>query len=140
MHCNNNQIHYAILWSVSSHCVKSVQIRSFFLSVFSCIRTEYGLERTPYLDTFHAVSVKSLGIIVKSSVEGLANLIALNSSCCPEILRKLFSDDFTRKRSYLIRSSSLNIYGSKSRNFCSFVFSMLRKTAQRFSNMNRERV
>ena len=24
------------------HCVKSVQMRSFFWSVFSCIRTEYG--------------------------------------------------------------------------------------------------
>ena len=24
------------------HCVKSVQIRSFFWSIFSCIRTEYG--------------------------------------------------------------------------------------------------
>ena len=24
------------------HCAKSVQIRSFFWSVFSCIRTEYG--------------------------------------------------------------------------------------------------
>ena len=28
--------------NVSRHCVKSVQIRSFFWSVFSCIRTEYG--------------------------------------------------------------------------------------------------
>ena len=49
------------------HCVKSVQIRSYFWSVFSCIRTEYGdlqfspntgkygPEITPYLDTFHAV-------------------------------------------------------------------------------------
>ena len=45
------------------HCVKSVQIRSYFWSVFSCIRTEYGSpntekygpEITPYLDTFHAV-------------------------------------------------------------------------------------
>ena len=37
------------------HCVKSVQIRSFFWSVFSCIRIEYGPEITPYLDTFHAV-------------------------------------------------------------------------------------
>ena len=27
------------------HCVKSVQIRSFFWSVFSCIRTEYGYLR-----------------------------------------------------------------------------------------------
>ena len=35
------------------HCVKSVQIRSYFWSVFSCIRTEI----TPYLDTFHAVKV-----------------------------------------------------------------------------------
>ena len=40
------------------HCVKIVQIRSFFWSVFSCIRTntgKYGPEKTPYLDTFHAV-------------------------------------------------------------------------------------
>ena len=48
------------------HCVKSIQIRSFFRSVFSCNRIEYrypvslgiqsecgkyGLEKTPYLDT-----------------------------------------------------------------------------------------
>ena len=32
------------------HCVKSVQIRSFFWSVFSCIRTEYGdwRSKSPY--------------------------------------------------------------------------------------------
>ena len=35
--------------------MKSVQIRSNFWSVFSCIRTEYGPEITPYLYTFHAV-------------------------------------------------------------------------------------
>ena len=56
------------------HFVKSVQIRSYFWSVFSCIRPEYedlqisvfspstgkyGLEITLYLDTFHAdVSVR----------------------------------------------------------------------------------
>ena len=28
------------------HCVKSVQIRSSFLSLFSCIRTEYAKIRT----------------------------------------------------------------------------------------------
>ena len=39
------------------HCVKSVQIRSFFWSLFSRIRTKYGPENTPYLDTFHAVPV-----------------------------------------------------------------------------------
>ena len=56
------------------YCVKSVQIRSFFWSVFSHIRTEYGEilrysvslriqadvgkhgpDKTPYLNTFHAV-------------------------------------------------------------------------------------
>ena len=32
------------------HCVKSVQMRSFFYSVFPCIRTEYGdlWSRSPY--------------------------------------------------------------------------------------------
>ena len=39
------------------HGVKSVQIRSFFWSVFSRTRTEYGPEKTPYLDTFHAVMI-----------------------------------------------------------------------------------
>ena len=41
------------------HCVKSVQIRSYFWSVFSCIRTEfspntetYGPEITPYNSVF----------------------------------------------------------------------------------------
>ena len=38
-----------------SHCVKSIQILSFFWYVFSRIRTEYGPKKTPYLDTFHAV-------------------------------------------------------------------------------------
>ena len=40
------------------HCVKIVQIRSFFWSVFSCIRTDTGKyepEKTQCLDTFHAV-------------------------------------------------------------------------------------
>ena len=37
--------------SLKINCENSVQIRSFFWSVFSCIRTE----KTPYFDTFHAV-------------------------------------------------------------------------------------
>ena len=48
------------------HCAKSVQIRGFFWSVFSCIWSKYGYllspntgkngpEKTPYLDTFYAV-------------------------------------------------------------------------------------
>ena len=46
-------------YSLSSfHCVKRVQIRSFFCSVFSCIWTEYRKIRTRkrlYLNPFHAV-------------------------------------------------------------------------------------
>ena len=37
--------------------MKSVQIRSYFRFIFSCIRTECRPEITPYLDTFHAVKV-----------------------------------------------------------------------------------
>ena len=44
------------MYSLSTHCVKSVQMRSYFWPVFSCIRTEYGPEITPYLDTFHVVT------------------------------------------------------------------------------------
>ena len=57
---------------VNLHCVKSVQIRSFFLVSISRIRTEYGeilrisrysvrmrentdQKKTPYLDTFQGV-------------------------------------------------------------------------------------
>ena len=35
-----------ILYLDQLHCVKSVQIRSYFWSVFSCIRTEYSKIRT----------------------------------------------------------------------------------------------
>ena len=36
------------------HCVKSVQIRSFFWSEYR----KYEPEKTPYLDTFHAMFVQ----------------------------------------------------------------------------------
>ena len=52
-----------------NHCVEGVQIRSFFWSIISCIRTEcsnllrkssntgkYGPGKTPYFDTFYAVN------------------------------------------------------------------------------------
>ena len=58
---------------INLYYVKSVQIRSLFWSVFSCIRTEYGdlpwisvfspntakygPEKTPYLDKFHTVRI-----------------------------------------------------------------------------------
>ena len=67
-------LYFLIRYLCTIHCMKSVQIRSFFRSVFSRIRTEYGEirylsvlfspnagkygpEKTPYLDTFHAVII-----------------------------------------------------------------------------------
>ena len=63
--------HYMVIANYNMHCVKSVQVRSFFWSVFSRIRTEYGAisylsvfcpntgkcrpERTTHLDTFREV-------------------------------------------------------------------------------------
>ena len=41
---------------LDTHRVKSVQIRSYFWSVFSYIRIEYGDLRRKYLDTPHAVT------------------------------------------------------------------------------------
>ena len=38
-------------------CAKSVQIRSFFWSVLSRTRAEYGPGETSCVDTFHAVTV-----------------------------------------------------------------------------------
>ena len=43
---------------VAFHCAKSVQTRIFFWSVFTHFWTEYRPEKTPCLDSFHAVSVK----------------------------------------------------------------------------------
>ena len=45
-------------------CVKRVQVRSFFWQVFSRILTEYGLQKTPYLDTFHAVETFEFSCII----------------------------------------------------------------------------
>ena len=59
---------------VGMHCVKSVQIRSFFWSVFSPNAGKYGPEKTPYLDTFHAVmllgprALPRLSALITSSI------------------------------------------------------------------------
>ena len=64
-----------LLLSIAIHCVKSVHIRSFFRSVFSRIWTEYGEilfspkagkygpEKTPYLGTFHTMTIFPIIII-----------------------------------------------------------------------------
>ena len=63
--CQGNCVYFTMLFATihynkrSVPCVKSVRIRSFFWSEVFCIRTEYGPEKAPYLDTFHAVVVDS---------------------------------------------------------------------------------
>ena len=54
--------------SCSQHCVKIVQIRSYFWSVFSCIWTEYGPEITAYLDTLLAGQDFLVFVLNRSSV------------------------------------------------------------------------
>ena len=49
--------------------MKSVQIGSFFWSVFSSLRTEYGSEKTLYLDTFDAVGTPELNSSKEELVE-----------------------------------------------------------------------
>ena len=72
------------------NCVKSVQIRSFFWSLFSPNTGKNGPEKTPYLDTFHAVKslfwfIYEVGIFFYHSVKNnigiiLIQLIFLNLS------------------------------------------------------------
>ena len=68
------------------HCVKSVQIRSFFWSVFSCIRTVHGdlrsknkPEKTPYLDTFHAVATLKGNVATEHVILQLFALVVFDS-------------------------------------------------------------
>ena len=62
-----------------THFVKIIQIRSFFWSVFSHSRTEYGEisvfspnagkygpEEIPYLDTFHEVTILATQMLISS--------------------------------------------------------------------------
>ena len=79
-------------------CVKSVQIRSFFWSVFFRIGTEYGQigtylstfspnagkygpETTPYLDTFHALVVFQSPFYLLSYSHCLTKMKMISLSC-----------------------------------------------------------
>ena len=84
------------------HCVKSVHIRSFFWSVFSRIRPEYGEirieyglslrthpntgkygpEKTPYVDIFHAMKNLRHGQSMDSDAIALNFSQKLDSTDC----------------------------------------------------------
>ena len=83
------------------YCVKNVQIPDFW-SIFSCIWTEYGeilhfsifspnagkygLEKTPYLDTFHAVEFQGTRLLTKKDH---AKFYIKNRSSRPEVIFKI---------------------------------------------------
>ena len=68
------------------HCVKSVQIQSFFWSVFTCIESKCGQlrNRKKYLNTFHAVIMYS---IITDTQLGLELSSILNGT---DILQGIF--------------------------------------------------
>ena len=57
------------------HCVKSVQMRSFFWSVFSCIRTEYGNIRVQF--KYRKIRTRNNSVFGHFSRSGIERLSAL---------------------------------------------------------------
>ena len=57
------------------HCVKRIQIRSFFWSVFSPNTGKYGPEKTPHLDTYYVV-IENASVIVQ--VGKIIPIVVLN--------------------------------------------------------------
>ena len=93
------------------HCVKSIQIESFFWSVFSCIRTEqisvfslntekYGPEKTPHLDTFHGVSAQCIisQNVLAACQSFLSIPLRLSDQCknYPQLVQKLSLTSLSR--------------------------------------------
>ena len=86
------------------HCVKSVQIRSFsgpYFSVFGLNTGKYGPEKTPYLNTFHAVLSSALDIMLLVSMNHLLNTLS-RERIKPALSRKLQSicDNINRVASF----------------------------------------
>ena len=55
--CQWHESTFEIKLLLCIHCVKSVQIRSYFWFIFSPNTGKYGTETTPYLDTFYAMNL-----------------------------------------------------------------------------------
>ena len=84
---NNN------IWA-QMHCVKSVQIWSYFWSVFSCIRTEYGEIRSSFeirkLVLRDAAQLKARGLCKKrkSISMGISSKSKNSRKCSERIIKK----------------------------------------------------
>ena len=100
------------------HCVKSVQIRSYFWSVLSPNTGKYGPEKTLYLDTFHAVwSMRCFSFfvwnhIMTNCLKGLIYFVFV-FCCCIFRAGTCCFGFFTQKLSELVMSWNYVISCSK---------------------------
>ena len=75
---------------LENRCVKCVQIQSFSWSVFNPNAGKYGPEKTPYLDTFHAVhSSDMIRKKVNNATEILKKLAVVFDKILSEYLKIL---------------------------------------------------
>ena len=98
--------------------MKCVQIRSFFWCVFSHIGTEYGPEKTPYLDTFHAVKEAARSVnffkcflkLYKHFQLGKSNHTIRKHVRCFASLLSVFVFDAKQKCSNVIKNDTKNMF------------------------------
>ena len=112
------------LWFQSrskQHCVNCVQIRSYFWSVFSCIRTEYGPEITPYLDTFldtfHAVQQKANRLCISNSPQRLRGFGYRNCVKLPVFRRNFLHMSIVLIFLYIVFGTIVTLIGMTMFNF-----------------------
>ena len=119
-----NHLNFHFVKSLHSfmHCVKSVQIRSNFWSVFSCIGLNTGKyipEITLYLDTFHTVMfiMKYRTIMLKDSLFHFIVAIAFLSFCNEkqfDTLQLPIQQTHTKyKKNQITVSETFNIFKTK---------------------------
>ena len=89
-----NYLYYNFLIKVflflsSSHCVKSVQIRSYFWAVFSCIRTEYGDLRSRIRTRNNSVFFTQCPDCKTDGITSCIIIYVIHIHCCqPKVFRK----------------------------------------------------
>ena len=89
-----NYLYYKFLIKVflflsSSHCVKSVQIRSYFWSVFSCIRTEYGDLRSRIRTRNNSAFFTQCPDCKTDGITSCIIIYVIHIHCCqPKVFRK----------------------------------------------------
>ena len=137
------------------HCVKSVQIQSFFWSVFFCIRTEYRKIWTRKNSVFGhfscseilekslkhpPISLKINHNNLENTTYSLTRIMPLTSFCTPW-KHQSFSDTFTgytqhKKWSFPLRNSSANLKKSLMENF---IFCAVSKRQSSYINKKKEK-